>query len=59
MSDDLKSDILKAVADSNKPTNDTLKEPVVTPVFKDPQVLQHSLDKALQGQIETRDAHKK
>lgn len=54
MSDNLKNDILKAVAESNKSTNNTSK-PKDAPVFKDPQVLQHSLDKALQGQTETRD----
>lgn len=54
MSDNLKSDILKAVDDSNKATNNTSK-PSGAPVFKDPQVLQHSLDKVLQNKTESRD----
>lgn len=54
MSDNLKSDILKAVADGKKSNNNTSK-PIDAPVFKDPQVLQHSLDKALQNKTESRD----
>ncbi len=47
MSDSLKKDILKAVADGKKATNSTPKDTPV--VFKDPQILQHSLDKSLKN----------
>lgn len=48
MSDNLKNDILKAVADGKKTTNGTTKNPTDTSiVLKDPQILQHSLDKSL------------
>ena len=48
MSDNLKNDILKAVADSKNTTNNTSKNTNDTPVvLKNPQILQHSLDKSL------------
>ena len=48
MSGNLKADILKAVADSKNTTNDTTKNTNDTPVvLKNPQILQHSLDKSL------------
>lgn len=53
MSDSLKKDVLKAIADSKNSVKATTKEPAHTPVFKDPQMLQHSLDKSLQSQKET------
>lgn len=54
MSDNLKNDILKAISDSKETSNSVTKEPANVPVFKDPQMLQHSLDKSLQNKIDSR-----
>ena len=48
MSGNLKADILKAVADGKNTTNNTSKNTTDAPVvLKNPQILQHSLDKTL------------
>ena len=54
MSDNLKNDIFKAISDSKETSNSVTKEPANVPVFKDPQMLQHSLDKSLQNKIDSR-----
>jgi len=58
MSDNLKNDILKAAADSGRITTGTLKETTDTPAFKNPQILQHSLDKSLKILKASRDTDK-
>ena len=48
MSDSLKDDILKAIADSKNSSNNTSNNTTNgSIVFKDPQMLQQSLDKSL------------
>jgi len=48
MSGNLKNDILKAVEDGKNATNNTSKNTADTSiVLKNPQILQHSLDKSL------------
>lgn len=50
MSDNLKNDILKAVEDSKAFTNSTSSNSTeASMIFKDPQMLQHSLDKSLRA----------
>lgn len=50
MSDNLKNDILKAVAASKEITNGTSKSSSESKVeLKDPQILQYSLEKSLQS----------
>lgn len=47
MSNNLKNDILKVVADSKNLTQEPSKISNNTPIFKDPQMLQHSLNTSL------------
>lgn len=57
MSDDLKSDILKAVTNGNKANNDTSKITGNDIVFKEPQVLVHCLIHPFHREVETRDTN--